>query len=356
MLKKGFKVAVLGAGSWGTALAGVLADNGHQTYLWTIEEDLAHTMIESRRNEKYLPAATIASDIFITTDLREAIENAAVILFVIPTRAIRSVATAVNAILLELKQQAGCTYHAPLLIHASKGLEQGSHMRISQVIDSVVACDLYEDLVVLSGPSHAEEVAIRDITTITAACHNEGAAKVVQEIFLNDYFRVYTNPDVIGVEYGGALKNIIALAAGGVDGLNFGDNTKAALITRGLAEIARFGMRFGAEMMTFSGLSGVGDLIVTCNSKHSRNWQAGYQLAQGKSAKEIEASMQMVVEGIPTTKVVYEIAQMKGIDMPITSMLYGIIYEQADVKASLQNLMRREGKSEASLYGRMEEN
>lgn len=337
------RIAVLGAGSWGTGLASVLSDNGHDVCMWTIEADLAEQMNVQRENKRYSPGLRLKDNISVTTDLNAALLRAEVILFVVPTKAIREVALKVKDILAQEKLA------PPLIVHASKGLEQGSHERISQILKEVLPADSYTGLAILSGPSHAEEVAKKDITTITAASEDLAVAETIQDLFLNDYFRVYTNTDVVGVELGGALKNIIALAAGGVDGLDFGDNTKAALITRGLAEITRFGLSQGADPLTFSGLSGVGDLIVTCNSQHSRNWRAGYQLAQGKKAAEIEAEMGMVVEGIPTTKAVFELAQDLAIDMPITQMLYQIIYKGAEVDASLKSLMQRRGKSEVQL-------
>ena len=207
----------------------------------------------------------------------------------------------------------------------------------------------YQDLVVLSGPSHAEEVARHDLTTVTAACPNLQAAEKVQALFKNHYFRIYTNTDVVGVEMGAALKNIIALGAGVLAGAGYGDNAKAALVTRGLAEISRMGIKLGADPLTFVGLSGVGDLVVTCTSPHSRNWQAGNLLAKGYSKEAIEEEIQMVVEGIATCQSAYELAKESGIEMPITEALYGLIYEGAQVKEGLLRLMTRDGKQEASL-------
>ncbi|MDK6804926.1 NAD(P)H-dependent glycerol-3-phosphate dehydrogenase [Aerococcus sp. UMB7834] len=342
-----YRVAVLGAGSWGSALAMVLNDNQHQVRLWTIDAKQAEEIRQTRINAAYLPDLHLAEDILVTTDLSEALKQADMVCFVVPTKAIRSVSQQVKEVLAS--DQTSEADKPPLILHASKGLEQGSHLRISQIIEEVLEdCD-YRGIVALSGPSHAEEVAVRHITTITAASQDLEAAKEVQAVFLNRYFRVYTNTDCIGVELGGALKNIIAVAAGGVDGLNYGDNTKAALITRGLAEITRLGLAMGADPLTFSGLSGVGDLIVTCNSVHSRNWRAGNKIAQGASPEEVEAKMGMVVEGIPTTKAAYELAADLGVDMPITNALYAILYEGMPVEEALTQLMMREGKEEAQL-------
>lgn len=342
-----YRIAVLGAGSWGSALAMVLNDNQHQVRLWTIDEDQAREIRQTRVNSAYLPDLHLAEDIVVTTDLSEAIDQADMICFVVPTKAIRSVSQQVKDVLA--KEGTSGEGQAPIILHASKGLEQGTHLRISQIIEEVLEGCRYRGIVVLSGPSHAEEVAVRHITTITAASQDPEAAKAVQAAFLNRYFRVYTNSDCIGVELGGALKNIIAVAAGGVDGLAYGDNTKAALITRGLAEITRLGLAMGADPLTFSGLSGVGDLIVTCNSVHSRNWRAGNQIAQGASPKEVEDQMGMVVEGIPTTKSAYELAGELGVDMPITNALYAILYEGMPVEEALTQLMMREGKEETQL-------
>lgn len=336
------RVAVLGAGSWGTALAQVLVENGHDVSLWTRDDKQATMMQETRENAKYLPSIRLPEALKVTTDLAAVVKQADVILIVVPTKAIRLL---MRQIIPYLQAQG----QKPLLVHATKGLELNSHLRISQVIEAEVPRDLYAHLVVLSGPSHAEEVARHEMTTITAASHTLEAATVVQELFMNHYLRVYTNSDVMGVEIGAALKNIIALGAGVIQGLGFGDNAKAALITRGLAEMMRLGVHLGADPLTFIGLSGVGDLVVTCTSAHSRNFQAGQLLAQGYSVEEVKEKIQMVVEGISTCQSAYELAQAEQIEMPITEALYGICYEQKDVRTSLTNLMLRVGKQEASL-------
>lgn len=336
------KIAVLGSGSWGTALGQVLAENGHEVVLWGREDHIADEINQAHTNSHFLPGINLPTSIVATTDLKAALDQATVLLFVLPTKAIRSVARQVASYLSQSDAQ-------PLLVHATKGLEQGTHLRVSQMIESEIPRQDYQDLVVLSGPSHAEEVARHDLTTVTAACPNLQAAEKVQALFKNHYFRIYTNTDVVGVEMGAALKNIIALGAGVLAGAGYGDNAKAALVTRGLAEISRMGIKLGADPLTFVGLSGVGDLVVTCTSPHSRNWQAGNLLAKGYSKEAIEEEIQMVVEGIATCQSAYELAKESGIEMPITEALYGLIYEGAQVKEGLLRLMTRDGKQEASL-------
>lgn len=336
------KIAVLGSGSWGTALGQVLAENGHEVVLWGREDYIADEINQAHTNSHFLPGINLPTTIVATTDLKAALDQATVLLFVLPTKAIRSVARQVASYLSQSDAQ-------PLLVHATKGLEQGTHLRVSQMIEEEIPRQDYQDLVVLSGPSHAEEVARHDLTTVTAACPNLQAAEKVQALFKNHYFRIYTNTDVVGVEMGAALKNIIALGAGVLAGAGYGDNAKAALVTRGLAEISRMGIKLGADPLTFVGLSGVGDLVVTCTSPHSRNWQAGNLLAKGYSKEAIEEEIQMVVEGIATCQSAYELAKESGIEMPITEALYGLIYEGAQVKEGLLRLMTRDGKQEASL-------
>ena len=331
------KVAILGAGSWGTALAMVLEENGHDVRIWSHKAKQADEINFKHTNKFYLPAVVLADSIKATHHIEEAIKDVDVIVFVVPTKAIREVAKKVVPFLTK----------PTVIVHASKGLEQESHKRISEILEEEIPESKRQAVVALSGPSHAEEVALKDLTTITAASTNEDASKVVQELFMNDYFRIYTNDDIIGVELGAALKNIIAVGAGALQGLGYGDNAKAALMTRGLAEISRLGVAFGADSITFLGLSGVGDLIVTCTSTHSRNWRAGHMLGKGNSLKEVLESMGMVVEGIATTKAAYELAQEKGIEMPITAAIYEVLYNGANVEDIIVSLMQREGKSEA---------
>ena len=339
------KIAILGAGSWGTALAMVLKDNGHDVCLWGNNASQIEEINTNHTNHQYLPEVILNEEIYATTDLEKALAGANAVLFVLPTKVIRLVA----------KQVAPLLEDNPVIIHASKGLEQESYLRISEILKQELSEEKYEDIVVLSGPSHAEEVAKKDLTTITAACTELSSAKVVQQLFSNSYFRVYTNTDVIGVELGAALKNVIAVGAGALHGLGYGDNAKAALMTRGLAEISRLGIAFGADPLTFIGLSGVGDLIVTCTSIHSRNWRAGDQLGQGKSLDDILANMGMVVEGVETCKAAYKLAQEKGIEMPITNAVYNILYNGENIKTEVLQLMERERKSEVSLKSHQEQ-
>lgn len=339
------KIAILGAGSWGTALAMVLKDNGHDVCLWGNNASQIEEINTKHTNHQYLSEVILNEEIYATTDLEKALLGANAVLFVLPTKVIRLVA----------KQVAPLLEGNPVIIHASKGLEQESYLRISEILKQELHEEKYEDIVVLSGPSHAEEVAKKDLTTITAACTELSSAKVVQQLFSNSYFRVYTNTDVIGVELGAALKNVIAVGAGALHGLGYGDNAKAALMTRGLAEISRLGIAFGADPLTFIGLSGVGDLIVTCTSIHSRNWRAGDQLGQGKSLDDILANMGMVVEGVETCKATYQLAQEKGIEMPITNAVYNILYNEKNIKTEVLQLMERERKSEVSLKSHQEQ-
>lgn len=330
------KIAVLGPGSWGTALAQVLSENGHDVRLWGNHPVQMQEIRTSHTNKNYLPKLKMSETIKAFDDLAAAVADVDAVLFVVPTKAIRSVAQAfVNV----CKNQ-------PMIIHASKGLEHGTHKRISEILLEEISPQFRKGVVVLSGPSHAEEVAVHDLTTITAASENEVAAKYVQQLFMNDYFRIYTNRDVIGVETGAALKNIIAVGAGAIHGLGYGDNAKAAIMTRGLAEISRLGVAMGAEPLTFIGLSGVGDLIVTCTSVHSRNWRAGNLLGQGHALDEVLANMGMVVEGVSTTKAAYEISRELKIEMPITEVIYDVLYNGVDVKTAARNIMLRDGKSE----------
>jgi glycerol-3-phosphate dehydrogenase (NAD(P)+) len=325
------KVAVLVAGSWGTALARVLADNGNIVKLWTRNSAQANLINRERRNEKFLPGAILPEGITATSDMSEAVTDAEAVLFVAPSSAMREVA----------RQAASYLHKEAMVIHATKGFETDTLKRMSTVLAEELRRE--EDrIVVLSGPSHAEEVIDRHPTTIVVASKETACAEAAQDLFMNDaYFRVYTNPDVVGVETAGAIKNIIALGAGLSDGLGFGDNAKAALITRGLAEIARLGAAMGANPLTFAGLAGVGDLIVTCTSKHSRNWRAGSMLAQGLPLEEVLERMGMVVEGVRTTKAAHMLASMHGVEMPITDQLYAVLFEGFSPEQAVGALMGR---------------
>ncbi|MGL9746803.1 NAD(P)H-dependent glycerol-3-phosphate dehydrogenase [Enterococcus sp. DIV0170] len=330
------KVAVLGPGSWGTALAQVLAENGHEVRLWGNHEAQIDEINTYHTNRHYLPDLKIPESIKGEKNLKNAVKDADAVLFVVPTKAIRSVA----------QEFAQVAENKPVIIHASKGLEQDTHKRISEVLIEEIPEEHRQGVVVLSGPSHAEEVAVHDITTITAACKDEALATYVQKLFMNDYLRIYTNPDVIGVETGAALKNIIALGAGALHGLSYGDDAKAAIMTRGLAEISRLGVAMGANPLTFIGLSGVGDLIVTCTSVHSRNWRAGNLLGKGHKLDEVLDNMGMIVEGVSTTKAAKELADSMNVSMPITETIYEVLYNDKDVRQACRELMTREGTFE----------
>lgn len=331
MPKKTQSIAVIGAGSWGTALALVLADNGHQVRLWGHKEEQIKEINEQHTNRKYLPEIDLPAGIVGYSSLQQALEGITDIVLAVPTKAIREV-------LGQIREMA----KSPLtIVHVSKGIEPDTLLRISEMIEQEMPADKLQDVVVLSGPSHAEEVSLRHPTTVTVSSRNMATAERIQDLFINQNFRVYTNPDLVGVEIGGALKNIIALAAGITDGLGYGDNAKAALITRGLAEISRLGTAMGANPLTFSGLAGIGDLIVTCTSVHSRNWRAGNMLGKGHDLEEVLANMGMVVEGVRTTKAAYQLAKKYEVNMPITNALYNVLFNGKNVKESVDILMTR---------------
>ncbi|MCM3065917.1 MULTISPECIES: NAD(P)H-dependent glycerol-3-phosphate dehydrogenase [Priestia] len=326
------KIAVLGAGSWGTALGFVLADNGHDVRIWGHRQEIIDGINEMHENKKYLPGVELPMTMRGYTSLEEAILGVETVILAVPTKAIREVLQSLEEVATN-----------PLtIVHVSKGIEPDTLLRISEMIEQEMEPAKLQDVVVLSGPSHAEEVSRRQPTTVTSSSKNMKAAEKVQDLFNNhQYFRVYTNPDVIGVEIGGALKNIIALAAGITDGLGYGDNAKAALITRGLAEIARLGSVLGANPLTFSGLTGIGDLIVTCTSVHSRNWRAGNMLGKGHKLEEVLDNMGMVVEGVRTTKAAYQLAEKYDVKMPITQALYDVLFNDVSAKAAVDSLMSR---------------
>ncbi|MFC0214872.1 NAD(P)H-dependent glycerol-3-phosphate dehydrogenase [Paenibacillus chartarius] len=324
-------IAVLVAGSWGTALASVLAVNGHSVKLWTRSEEQAQDINYNRRNSRFLPDVELPEGLTATTSMEDAVRDAEAVVIVAPSAAMRDVAGQLQPLLRR----------ETLLVHATKGFEAGTLKRMTEVLAAELPQTDPERLVVLSGPSHAEEVVLRRPTTIVVASQHLEAAEAAQDLFMNSYFRVYTNPDVVGVEIGGALKNIIALGAGLCDGLNFGDNAKAALLTRGLAEITRLGVAMGANPLTFLGLAGIGDLVVTCTSRHSRNWRAGSLLAQGLSLDEVLKQMGMVVEGVKTTAAAWRLAGKYGVSMPIAEQLHAVLFEGKAAHAASLDLMGR---------------
>jgi glycerol-3-phosphate dehydrogenase (NAD(P)+) len=324
-------IAVIGAGSWGTALASVCADNNHHVTIWVRDRQLAEEINGQHTNEKYLPGISLSSLIVAETEISAAVRGKKAVLLAVPSHAMREV----------VRQLAPYLEPDVLLIHATKGFELESLKRMSEVIREEVPAGIGERLSVLTGPSHAEEVIRRSPTTVVVSSACEESMLQAQDLFMTPYFRVYTNPDMVGAEIAGSLKNIIALGAGLSDGLGFGDNAKAALLTRGLAEITRLGVKLGASPLTFLGLAGVGDLIVTCTSKHSRNWRAGYMLGQGKPLHEVLKQMGMVVEGVRTTHAAHALAAREQVDMPITRVLYSILFEGKAPQQAVEELMGR---------------
>ncbi len=329
-------IAVLGAGSWGMALANLFCETGKRVRLWEYLPDRAKRLAEERRDDAFLPGITLSPEIQITADLEQAVEGAELLALVLPSHAMREVCAALNLIRVARKT----------LVSMSKGLENETLMRMSEVIQDALDKELGNHVAVLSGPSHAEEVSVGVPTTVVAASSDKEVARYVQRTVMAPTFRVYTNPDVIGVEMGGALKNIIAIAAGVSDGLGFGDNTKAALLTRGLAEITRLGVAMGANPLTFAGLSGMGDLIVTCTSRHSRNRNLGERIGKGATLDEAMAQTVMVAEGVRTTLAAHEMAQRAGVEMPITEKIRAVLFEGEDPLAAVSALMERSAKSE----------
>ena len=329
------KISVCGSGSWGTALAQVLADNHHDVSVWGIMEEEVKDINENHQNSKYFPKIDINPNIQAFSDLNR-VKGSDLIPLAVPTGAIESVCLDLNEILDK----------KTIFINVAKGYHPVTHERLSVVIRNTIKEELLQDVVSLIGPSHAEEVILRMLTTVNAVCENEESSKLVQQLFSNGYFRVYRNRDVVGAENGVAVKNIIALASGILEGIGGGDNARAALMTRGLAEMARFGTFKGGKPETYLGLTGVGDLIVTCTSIHSRNFQAGLLIGKNDSADLFWKTNTKTVEGVNACKVVYEEAVKNHISMPITTEVYKVLYENAKPSEAINNLMNRELKSE----------
>ncbi|MBL7075356.1 NAD(P)H-dependent glycerol-3-phosphate dehydrogenase [candidate division KSB1 bacterium] len=329
-------VGVLGAGSWGTTLAILLHGNGHRVSLWEFRARAARELALFRENREFLPGVAIPPDIIISSDFYQVASEKAILVTAVPSHVLRSVGEKLHSIDL----------NRTLVVNVSKGIENQSLKRMSEVLsDTVKGFDL-KRFVALSGPSHAEEVSQRMPTTVVVASTSIKAAEEVQQVFMTPYFRVYASDDLVGVELGGSLKNVIAIAAGICDGLGFGDNTKGALLTRGMVEIARLGTAMGARPSTFSGLSGMGDLITTCTSRHSRNRYVGEQIGKGRKLSDILAGMVMVAEGVRTTQSAYDLAQKHGVDIPITTEVYNILFKDKDPATALQDLMTRRAKVE----------
>jgi glycerol-3-phosphate dehydrogenase (NAD(P)+) len=330
------KISVLGAGGWGTTLAILLHYNGHNVTLWEYKKSYAKELIKKRVNTDYLPGIKIPKEILITHDIEESTEDKNLIVLAVPSQFLRGVVK-------------GISYHRmedAILVSVSKGIEKNTLMTMSQMLKDVFPHLNENQIGVISGPSHAEEVSQRVPTAVVAASIDIETSKTIQAAFMTSYFRVYASTDILGVELGGAFKNIIAIGAGIIDGAGFGDNTKAAIMTRGVAEISRLGLAMGAQPETFAGLSGMGDLIVTCMSRHSRNRYVGEQIGKGKTLKEILKSMEQVAEGVETTRSAKQLAAKNEIETPITNEVYKILYEDKDPVKATTDLMTRDMKTE----------
>ncbi len=331
------KISVIGSGGWGTAIALLLCSNGHSVCLWSYLKEESDRLKKDRENKEFLPGIPFGDyDITFTSSIEEAASFGEIIVSAVPSKAVRTTARAL-----------GKVCDGKTVVNISKGIDEEKLCRLSEVFKEEMPSS---KIAVLSGPSHAEEVARAIPTTNVLACEDMALAAKLQDIFMSPTFRVYTNPDVAGVEFGGALKNIIALCAGVTDGLGYGDNTKAALMTRGIREITRLGVHLGAKEETFSGLSGIGDLIVTCTSMHSRNRRAGILIGQGKTLEEALNEVHMTVEGVCATQAAYRLAKKHGIEMPITEASYRVLFENSNPRDEVLYLMTRDKKSEADIY------
>lgn len=323
------KVSFLGAGSWGTALAIMLAKNGHEVTLWSAVDSEVEMLLTYREHKNRLPGVKLPESVVVTNDLEKACTGYDLIVFSVASPYVRDTA----------KKASKYVPKGQHIVNVAKGIEDDTLKTLRDII-----CEEMPDMdvCVLSGPSHAEEVSIGMPTTVVVGADNEDSAALIQEIFMNDTFRVYISPDIIGIELGGSIKNVIALAAGICDGLGFGDNTKAALITRGIAEIARLGVAMGGKLETFCGLSGIGDLIVTCTSNHSRNHNAGYLIGKGKTMKEAMDEVNQVVEGVYSAKAAYNLAKKYNVSMPIVEQINKVLFEDAPVTEAIKKLLTRD--------------
>ncbi len=332
-------VAVFGAGSWGTALAVSLSETGRQVVLWARRPEAADSIRTTRHHPTYLPEGVLPETVQVTSRLHEAATSAWFWVIATPSQAVRGLA----------EQLRPFSSPESLVVSVAKGIENDSLLTTTQVLRHVLTDVPAERIGILSGPSHAEEVAVGKPTTIVAAAPDAGTARLIQSVFMTPRLRVYINLDVLGVEIGGSVKNVLALAAGISEGVGYGDNTKAAIVTRGIAEMQRLGMALGAHPGTFSGLTGLGDLVVTCMSRHSRNRYYGEQIGKGRSQQDIEAEMSMVAEGVKTTASLYHLAQREGIEMPITEAVYAILFEGKSPEDAVNDLMTRSAKREVWL-------
>lgn len=336
MVEKMAKISVLGAGSWGTALSLLLYNNGHEVMLWSALKDEVEMLRAKREHESKLPGVRLPEEIEITADLEKCLEAPDVAVLAVPSPFTRSTS----------KQMAPFVKEGQIIVNVAKGVEEHTLMTLSEIISQEIP---QADVCVLSGPSHAEEVGKGLPTTCVVSAESRKTAEYLQGIFMSPVFRVYTTPDILGVELGGALKNVIALAAGTADGLGYGDNTKAALITRGIAEIARLGTKMGARMETFYGLSGIGDLIVTCASVHSRNRKAGYLMGKGYTMKEAMDEVKMVVEGVYSAKAAKSLAEKYQVEMPIIEEVNKVLFENKQASEAVRDLMLRDKKVETPM-------
>lgn len=327
------KITIIGGGSWGSAIANSLAEKGEDACLYIMEKQQYDLVVKTKTNPQYLKDFTFSNHLKFSNDFNKSVEEATVLIIAVPTNAVRSV----------LEQIKKLNVSPRTLVNLAKGLEQNTHLRISEIANEILP---EFPFVALNGPSHAEEVAKNLPTTLVACSENHSEAVKIEKLFSTETLRIYYQDDLVGVEMGAALKNIIALAAGLTDGLQFGDNTKAALMTRGIHEITKLGIQMGAKPQTFLGLTGIGDLIVTCTSLHSRNRNFGYLIGQGKSVEEAMKIVDMVVEGYKTTKSAYELSQEVGVEMPITEKLYDVLYKGEDPKIAVMELMTRRSKHE----------
>lgn len=329
------RVGILGAGSWGTALALLLHKNGHDVTVWSIDKAEVAMLQKEREHKSKLPGVRLPEEIQITNDLEEGMKDKDFLVLAVPSVFTRSTARSMKPFLKPGQK----------IVNVAKGIEENTLMTLSEQIEE----ELPEaDVAVLSGPSHAEEVGKGLPTTCVVGATTEETAEFLQSAFMSDVFRVYISPDILGIEIGGSLKNVIALAAGIADGLGYGDNTKAALITRGIAEITRLGVKMGGKAESFSGLTGIGDLIVTCASVHSRNRRAGFLMGQGKTMKEAMDEVQMVVEGVYSAKAAIKLAEKYGVSMPIIEQVNQVLFEDKSAAEAVKELMLREGRTELS--------
>ena len=328
------RIGILGAGSWGTALAILLHDNGHDVTVWSIHEEEVETLNTTRRHERKLPGVEIPEGIVFTTDMKETMSDKDVCVLAVPSPFIRSTCQ-------KMKQYVRA---GQIIVNVAKGIEENTLYTLTDIIEEELP---YADACVLSGPSHAEEVSRRLPTTCVVSSRTRKTAEYLRSVFVSPVFRVYISPDMLGIELGGALKNVIALAAGTADGLGYGDNTQAALITRGIAEIARLGIKMGGKPETFYGLTGIGDLIVTCASMHSRNRKAGYLMGQGYTMEEAMKEVQMVVEGVYSAKAALELSRKYQVEMPIVEQVNKVLFENKNAEEAVKELMLRDKKIES---------